>query len=569
VASVVLFCERARAHAAGFSPDDRDLEAVAEICRRVDGLPLAIELAAARCGLLSPVEIAERLHGALGALGAGPRDAPARQRTLRATIDWSYDLLTEEEKAGFARFAVFAGGATVAAAEAITGADIDTLDGLLAKSLLVRREHAHQPARLGMLETIRAYAAERFACVADHESVRARHYRYFLSLAQCHGTDRAMCGSARTEHLGRLDAEVDNLRAALAWATEQEGAAPALELCAALGEYWTMRDRYAEGLESLERALSKPGADAAPAVRVRALWAKSWTLWPLGRGTESGPVMADAEATARTLADPAVLSQVLSGRAVQEGWAGCPEIASRLAEEARCCARTAGDPWAIAMAAWANVLTAGGAPDLRERVETAALLLEQAGNVFHRADVFHWAAYEALQHGRDREARALVERAIPLVRELDKPFLTSLVMGKSGLAALFNGDTEAAERAFREQLRLCRDLVVVTLACEGLSGLAAVAAVQHDLDRAARLSGAATVHRYDQLRDLVNTRLDATFFEPARTRHGTDTWDTAVREGAALSVKDAIAYALHEPPRPSRDRAAQPPPAVATITETQ
>jgi non-specific serine/threonine protein kinase len=304
-------------------------------------------------------------------------------------------------------------------------------------------------------------------------------------------------------------------------------------------------------------------------VRVRALWAKSWTLWPLGRGNETGPVMADAEATARTLADPAVLSQVLSGRAVQEGWAGCPEIASKLAEEARCYARTAGDPWALALAAWADALTAGGAPDLRERVETAGLLLEQAGNVFHRADVFHWAAYEAMQHGRDRDARALVDRAIPLVRALDKPFLTSLVLGKSGLAALFNGDTEAAERAFREQLRLCRDLVVVTLACEGLSGLAAVAAVQDDLDRAARLSGAATAHRYDQLRDLVNARLDATFFEPARTRHGTDTWDTAVREGAALSINDATAYALHEPPRPSRHRAPQRPRAVATITETQ
>jgi predicted ATPase/DNA-binding SARP family transcriptional activator len=550
VAAVALFCERAQAHAAGFAPGDRDLEAVAEICRRVDGLPLAIELAAARCGLLSPVEIAERLHGVLGALGAGPRDAPARQRTLRATIDWSYDLLTDDEQACFARFAVFAGGATVPAAEAITGADIDTLDGLLAKSLLVRRDHAHQPARLGMLETVKAYAAERFACVADYQSVRARHHRYFLSLAQRHGTDRALCGSARNEHLARLDAEVDNLRAALAWATEQESAAPALELCAALGEYWAMRDRYAEAIESLERALSKPGADAAPAVRVRALWAKSWALWPLGRGNESGPVTADAEAIARTLADPGILSQLRSGRAVQEGWAGRPEIASALAEEALCWARTAGDPWALAMAAWARALTAGRASDLRKRVEHAALLLEQAGNVFHRADVFHWAAYEALQQGRDRDAREFVDRAIPLVRELDKPFLSSLLLGKSGLAALFSGDTDAAQRAFREQLELCRGRVFLHLASEGLSGLAAVAAVHDDLDRAARLSGAASAHRYDKLRDVVNTRLDATFLEPARTRHGTDTWDTAVRDGAALSINDAIAYALDVPPEP-------------------
>jgi predicted ATPase/DNA-binding SARP family transcriptional activator len=560
VASVALFCERARARAAGFAWGDRDLEAVAEICRRVDGLPLAIELAAARCGLLSPVEIAERLQGALAALGTGPHDAPARQRTLRATIDWSYDLLTDDEKACVARFAVFAGGATVPAAEAITGADIDILERLLAKSLLVRRDHAPQPARLGMLETVRAYAAERLACLADHESVRERHYHYFLALAQRHGTDRAMCGSARNEHLARLDAEVDNLRAALAWAMKQDSAAPALELCAALGEYWTMRDRYAEAIESLERALSKPDADAAPAVRVRALCAQSWTLWALGRGDETGPVMADAEAIARILADPGILSQLLSGRAVQEGWHGRDDLASTLAEEALCWARNATDPWALAMAAWARALTAGRARDLGERVEQAALLLEQAGNVFHRADVFHWAAYEALQHGRDRDAREWVDRAIPLVRELEKPFLSSLLLGKSGLAALFSGDTEAAKRAFREQLELCRDRVFLHLASEGLSGLAAIAAVQDDLDRAARLSGAATAHRYDQLRDLVNARLDATFVEPARTRHGTDTWDTAVRDGAALSINDAIAYALDEPQRPTRDRAPQPPP---------
>ena len=138
--AVALFCERARAHDPGIDLSDGDVNAIAGICRRVDGLPLAIELAAARCGLLTPAEIATRLHGALDGLGAGPRDAPARQRTLRAMIDWSHELLDEDEKACFARFAAFAGGATVEAAETITGAGIDTLDRLVAKSLLVRRQ---------------------------------------------------------------------------------------------------------------------------------------------------------------------------------------------------------------------------------------------------------------------------------------------------------------------------------------------------------------------------------------------------------------------------------------------
>ena len=123
----------------GSAPTAPTPTAVAEICRRVDGLPLAIELAAARCALLSPAEIAQRLDAALGAPAAGPRDAPARQRTLRATIDWSHDLLDDDEKQCFARFAVFAGGASVEAAEDVTGADLDVLDRLVAKGLLVRR----------------------------------------------------------------------------------------------------------------------------------------------------------------------------------------------------------------------------------------------------------------------------------------------------------------------------------------------------------------------------------------------------------------------------------------------
>src|SRR5207247_5466813 len=148
VDAVVLFCARARAHDPGFVLDDANARSVAEICRRVDGLPLAIELAAARCGLLSPDEIAERLQDALRALGSGARDAPARQQTLRATIDWSHELLSDAEKQCFVRFAVFAGGATVQAAETITHAGLDTLDGLVAKSLLVRGRHTHTTTRI-------------------------------------------------------------------------------------------------------------------------------------------------------------------------------------------------------------------------------------------------------------------------------------------------------------------------------------------------------------------------------------------------------------------------------------
>jgi predicted ATPase len=194
VDAIALFCERARAHAPDFSLGDGNAAVVAEICRRLDGLPLAIELAAAHCGLLSPHEIAERLDATLAALAAGPRDAPARQQTLRATIDWSHELLSDAAKVCFARFAVFAGGATVEAAETITGADLDTLDRLVAKSLLARHQVAHTRSRLAMLETVRAYAGERFAAAADRDAVAERHYHYYAALAERHGTEQALCG---------------------------------------------------------------------------------------------------------------------------------------------------------------------------------------------------------------------------------------------------------------------------------------------------------------------------------------------------------------------------------------
>ena len=314
-------CRRRRRHAvlrartrarSRVRASDGNATAVAEICRRVDGLPLAIELAAARCALLSPGEIAERLDVALGALGAGARDAPARQQTLRATIDWSHALLSDDEKACFARFAVFAGGATVEAAEAITGAGLDTLDRLVVKSLLVRRRHAHAPTRLTMLETIRAYATERFAAAADADAVRERHYRYYLALAQRHGDRTGAVGDGRkgASRQARRRYRQPRTRPSR-WAIGQANAERALAMVAALGRYWVMRGRYVDAVDWVDQALNLPGADAHPALRVRALCTKARCLWAVGRGAEQRAVVATAVAIARRLGDPLILAQAL------------------------------------------------------------------------------------------------------------------------------------------------------------------------------------------------------------------------------------------------------------------
>jgi hypothetical protein len=209
---------------------------------------------------------------------------------------------------------------------------------------------------------------------------------------------------------------------------------------------------------------------------------------------------------------------------------------------------TAHDDWLIARVAYVQACVAPTIAELRRRVDRAASLLDEAGNVYQLAGLLAGAAaYTALTLGSARDATEYGARALAFVRGLDEPFIWMVFRGNQGLAALLSGDTDAAEDAFRDELRLCRELVVLPLASEGLQGLAAVAAVHGDDRRAARLLGAAAEDRLDRPEDPVDARLHTEFFGPARTRHGEDAWDATAREGSMLSFEDAIAYALQEP----------------------
>jgi predicted ATPase/DNA-binding SARP family transcriptional activator len=548
VGSVALFCERARAHDPDFDLAGVQPAVVAEICRRLDGLPLAIELAAARCGVLSAGEIVERLDEALSVLGDGPHDAPARQQTLRATIDWSHTLLGGAEMRCFARFAVFAGGATIGAAETVTGAGLDTLHHLVAKSLLVRHAGARTPTRLRMLETIRAYATERFALTADCDTVRARHFRVYLALAERHGSAQALWATDGNEHLARLDVEIDNIHAALDWAIGQADAERALAMATALGWYWFMRDRYAEAVDWVDRALKLPGAHAHPVLRVQALSAKARCVWQIGRGGEERGIVTEVEAIARRLNDPVILSQALQLRAHAEIESERLELANAAADEALHWARVAGDDWEIAEASRVKAIAAPSVAELRERVETAGRRMSDVGNTYRLARLLNDVTYAALCLGAEQEAKNFAARATALAQALDSRYERMINNGNRGLEALLTGQTDAASHAFGEELTLCRELVVRHVAFEGLRGLAAVAVARDDTTRAAILVGAAAAHRYGKPKDPVETRLDEKFFEPARARRGTDTWDTAAHEGSMMSFEDAIDYALEEPP---------------------
>jgi hypothetical protein len=314
----------------------------------------------------------------------------------------------------------------------------------------------------------------------------------------------------------------------------------------ALGWYWVLRNRYADALEWIDRALSLPRADAYPALKVRALCIRVTCLWAPGRGREQFDVLAEAEAVARALGDPVVLSRALHTRAHREFTGGQLDVSNALADEALRWASVAGDRWEIALASYDKALVAPTIAELRERVEHSAQLLSDVGNVYQLANLLTSAAYRALCVGSADDAAILAARAVPIARSFDDPYAWMITTGNLALAALLTGQTDAAWHGFREELALCRELVVRPLAFEGLRGLAAVAALRGDHKRAATLVGAAAAHRYGEPEDPVDTRLDAEFFEPARRRHGVDPWDATARDAGVMSFEDAIAYALDE-----------------------
>jgi predicted ATPase len=319
-AAGALFVERARTHDRSFELTDANASAIAEVCRRLDGLPLAIELAAARTAMLGAEELNARLVVALDALGSGPRDAPDRQRTLRATIDWSYRLLSEAEAHAFAHIAVFAGGATTEAALEVTGAHPSTLEGLLDKQLLLRRARPGADSRLLMLETVREFALERLEADGAAAEIHERHSRYFLALAERAEPELDTRGDE--QWLPRLDAEIDNFRAALGWSLRHGDPTIGLHLTVLLGRYFEIRSREAEGREGIEAALHSAG-DAAP-LRERARAQRALVRLDLSEGVAYDPRdsmerararAGEALALSRRAGGPADVAEALLGLA--------------------------------------------------------------------------------------------------------------------------------------------------------------------------------------------------------------------------------------------------------------
>src|SRR5829696_4729372 len=344
--AVRLFIERAKAARPDFSVTDENAPAVAEICIRLDGLPLALELAAARIKLLPPRAMLERLGSRLKLVGGGARDLPERQRTLRGTIEWSHALLEEGEQMLFARLAVFSGGRTLEAIEAVCDAKgdlpVDTLDGvssLLDKSLLRQEEGPEGELRFVMLETIHEYARERLEASSEAGETRRLHAEYFLALAEEAGPE--LSGADQLACLERLESEHDNMRSALAWSLEKEPETT-LRLAGALARFWEMRSYFSEGSRWLEAALRQSDHTEA-ATRAPLLTEAGTFAWHRGDYERAGVLHRKALALYRGLGDEGGVAFSLNCLGAQHMEKGDHERAAPFLEEALALSRTIGD----------------------------------------------------------------------------------------------------------------------------------------------------------------------------------------------------------------------------------
>jgi predicted ATPase/DNA-binding SARP family transcriptional activator len=372
--AVELFLERARVA----DPSPEDEERIERICDRLDRLPLAIELAAARSKVLSPAAMLERLARRLDLLTSGPRDAPARQRTLRAAIGWSYDLLEEDARRLFADLGVFVGGWTLEEAEAVCGPD--ALDGIaaLADQSLVTRDGD----RFGMLESIRAFALEQ---LTEPDDARRRHAHAFAALAEV--AEEGIRGPSQSEWFVRLDADAENLRAATAWALADGDTDTALRLGGGLWRYWLARGHITERRAALAQALALDGG--RPDLRVNALNAAGVMAGEAGDFAAARELFTEAVGVARELGDQRLMAGLEGNLGILALYAGEPEEAVRRYEAATAIWRDIGDSFGISL----MTQNLGIAQDGLGRRELAIELLEESVELAHRvADPVHTAS---------------------------------------------------------------------------------------------------------------------------------------------------------------------------------
>jgi predicted ATPase/transcriptional regulator with XRE-family HTH domain len=508
-AAVRLFVARAQAVQEDFVLTPDNAAAVNALCRRLDGLPLAIELAAARVKVLPPRALLARLEQRLPVLTGGGRDLPARQQTMRDTIAWSYDLLTPVEQILFRRLAVFVGGCTLAAAAAVVSNGVyaasDPFEGiasLVDKSVLKQELGANDEPRFGMLETVREFALEQLAASGEEATVRARHAAWCLAEAEAAGHD--MQFGHHAAWLASLDLELDNVRTAVSWFQAAGDAQCVLQLVSGLEEFWMTRPYHAEVLEWLQPALAATST-APGTIRAAALLLAANLTNFLGDTSAALAYAQEGLVLARSLGDPFIL-----GRA---HWA-----------YGMVCMVSGDTPRAIT--AYAAAL-----PPLREANVPfwAALALAELGDALHRA-------------GEVASAVPLLDEAVEINRSVGSPFGGVAGLGERAHTALTQGDPVLAAHLFAETIAIAQRIGVERIVLGAVAGLAGVALALGQPRRAVRLLGAVEAARETSGAGRIGDAWHAErILAAARTALPEPAFAAAWEEGRSLPFTEAIA----------------------------
>jgi len=563
--AIVLFLQRTQAVAPEFRLTDMNAPVVVEIVRRLDGLPLAIELAAARMKLLSPEALLARLNQPLQVLTSGARDVAARQHTLRNTIAWSYNLLDAQEQELFRRLSDFVGGCTLEAIEVVngvlgnaTGLILDIVASLVDKSLLRRREQGKgEEPRLAMLETIREYGLELLGASGEMKAVRKAHAVYFMELSERAGLERA---SDSPEWLDRLEQEHDNLRAAMHWSLEDmEGCKEiALRMGGALRTFWYSRGYLSEGLDFLERALVGSDEVEEP-MRAAALYAAARLYEVRGDYDRAEPFLVQSLALYRELGNPARIAYALHLQADIAWRRGILDMARSLAEESLAVFRELGDRGAIAsllLHLGALAADQGEYARARDLLEESLAINRELGDKGSIADsLFNLARANFFSGSELGAARVLLEESLSLFRQLSDKESIGYCLCLLGLLTLEQGDVTTARSLVEQSVALFKERRQAHGMALSTSAMAMVIAAQGDNAVARALYDAALT----EARKAGDKLIIASGLEGlSRVLVALGEYERAVQlRAAAETLREAIGAPIPAVERPADEQAAK------------
>jgi predicted ATPase len=554
--AIELFAQRAAAVWPDFAITSENASAVQEICSRLDGLPLAIELAAARTKVLSPSAILDRLQSRLQLLTGGALDLPARQQTLRKTIDWSHDLLNEAERKLFRRLSVFVGGCTLEAAEAVcnTGRDLgvdlfEGLSSLVSQNLVQCVDRAEAQPRFAMLETIREYAFERLADSGENSAARRAHAAYCLVLAEEGNPELRPADRARW--LSQCDVEIDNFRFALDWLFQSKDLDWGLRLCVALFRFWDMREHLTEGRDRLETILCLAGVDRSNE-RARVLHFLGALATAQGDYPTAKRFLEQSLSLYEELADESGIAASLNALAVSARDRSDYSSAQSNFERSLACWRMLSDRLAIARCLHnlANVVRVrGDYPRARSALREATDIFEELGDRSGAAWSVNQLGDIAREEGDVAAARGLYQRALSAFREAGDLWGSARSLTDLAYIEWAQGNHSAAHAAYREALEIFAGLGHRRGMARALEGCACMALAQGHAERALKLAAAAAhlrqlisapLHQAEQFK-LDQTLLPA--WQSLNDAEGKRAW----AEGSAMSLEKAIQCSLEEP----------------------